>query len=173
MHEVVEAVDGASRPEVREDRNLRLRFIGFPTAGHRRVRSARRSNFARRRQPGAVLILTGESDHDVALRLMRAGALDYLTKTDANPSSLARAIRYAKARQRSSPNLKRPGRKPKRSLALSISLIVKRLLAIDHRSRSAQSFSSGSRFVENSEPSGGNQGFDINRTSGPGDWRGR
>ena len=47
----------------------------------------------------AVLMLTGEADGEIALRLMRAGALDYLTKADTTPSSLARAIRYAKARR--------------------------------------------------------------------------
>ncbi len=47
----------------------------------------------------AVLMLTGEADQDTALRLMRAGALDYLTKNEVTPSSLARAIRYAKARR--------------------------------------------------------------------------
>ena len=47
----------------------------------------------------AVLMLTGEADQDVALRLIGAGALDYLAKADATPSSLARAIRYAKARR--------------------------------------------------------------------------
>ena len=47
----------------------------------------------------AVLMLTGEDDPDVAFRLMRAGALDYLAKAEATPSSLARAIRYAKARR--------------------------------------------------------------------------
>ena len=47
----------------------------------------------------AVVRLTGEADQDVALRLMRAGALDYLAKADATPSSLARAIRYARARR--------------------------------------------------------------------------
>ena len=47
----------------------------------------------------AVLMLTGESDQDTALRLMRGGALDYLTKAEATPSSLARAIRYARARR--------------------------------------------------------------------------
>lgn len=46
----------------------------------------------------SVLMLTGEADQDVALRLMRAGALDYLTKAEVTPSGLARAIRYAKAR---------------------------------------------------------------------------
>lgn len=47
----------------------------------------------------AVLMLTGETDQDVALRLMRAGALDYLAKSEATPSSLMRAIRYARARR--------------------------------------------------------------------------
>lgn len=47
----------------------------------------------------AVLMLTGEADQDIALRLMRAGALDYLSKAEATPSSLARAIRYAEARR--------------------------------------------------------------------------
>lgn len=47
----------------------------------------------------AVLMLTGEADQEIAIRLMRAGALDYLTKAEVTPSSLARAIRYAKARR--------------------------------------------------------------------------
>ncbi|MGE4322203.1 MAG: ATP-binding protein [Sphingobium sp.] len=47
----------------------------------------------------AVLILTGESNPETALDLMRAGALDHLRKGELNPSGLARAIRYAKARR--------------------------------------------------------------------------
>ena len=46
----------------------------------------------------AVVMLTGEADQENAIRLMRAGALDYLTKAEVTPSTLARAIRYAKAR---------------------------------------------------------------------------
>ena len=46
----------------------------------------------------AVLMLTGEADQEIAFRLMRAGALDFLAKAEVTPSSLARAIRYAKAR---------------------------------------------------------------------------
>ena len=44
-------------------------------------------------------LLTGEADPDLATRLMRAGALDYLDKAEVTPSGLARAIRYAEARQ--------------------------------------------------------------------------
>ncbi len=47
----------------------------------------------------AVLMLTGEADQEIALRLMRAGALDYLAKHEITPSGLARAIRYATARR--------------------------------------------------------------------------
>lgn len=47
----------------------------------------------------AVLILTGETNPETALELMRAGALDHLNKGELNPSGLARAIRYAKARR--------------------------------------------------------------------------
>ena len=47
----------------------------------------------------AVLMLTGEADQEIAFRLMRAGALDFLNKAEVTPSSLARAIRYAKARR--------------------------------------------------------------------------
>ncbi|MCJ2035534.1 hybrid sensor histidine kinase/response regulator [Methylobacterium sp. J-068] len=47
----------------------------------------------------AVLMLTGEADQDLAARLMRAGALDYLAKAEVTPSGLARAIRYAGARR--------------------------------------------------------------------------
>lgn len=47
----------------------------------------------------AVLMLTGEADPDLATRLMRAGALDYLDKAEVTPSSLARAIRFAEARR--------------------------------------------------------------------------
>ncbi|URD39512.1 hybrid sensor histidine kinase/response regulator [Methylobacterium tardum] len=50
-------------------------------------------------QARAVLMLTGEADPDLATRLMRAGALDYLDKAEVTPSGLARAIRYAEARQ--------------------------------------------------------------------------
>lgn len=47
----------------------------------------------------AVLMLTGDADPNVAMRLIGAGALDHLTKADVTPPSLARAIRYAKARR--------------------------------------------------------------------------
>ncbi|WP_395665354.1 ATP-binding protein [Methylocella sp.] len=48
-----------------------------------------------------VMMLTGEADQEIALRLMRAGALDYLAKNEIQPQGLARAIRYARARRAS------------------------------------------------------------------------
>lgn len=47
----------------------------------------------------AVLMLTGAADGQLALQLMRAGALDYLAKAEVTPSVLARAIRFAAARR--------------------------------------------------------------------------
>jgi len=47
----------------------------------------------------AVMMLTGESDPETAVELMRAGALDHLAKAEMTPQTLARAIRYAKARR--------------------------------------------------------------------------
>lgn len=47
----------------------------------------------------AVMMLTGEADPEVALRLMRTGALDHLAKGELTPSGLSRAIRYATARR--------------------------------------------------------------------------
>jgi len=47
----------------------------------------------------AVMMLTGESNPETAVELMRAGALDHLAKDEMTPQGLARAIRYAKARR--------------------------------------------------------------------------
>lgn len=46
-----------------------------------------------------VLMLTGSADQAVEVRLMRAGALDYLSKGEVTPSVLARSIRFAAARR--------------------------------------------------------------------------
>jgi two-component system sensor histidine kinase/response regulator len=50
-------------------------------------------------QGNAVIILTGELDPNAALRMMRAGALDFLAKSEVTPSSLARSIRHARAKR--------------------------------------------------------------------------
>lgn len=47
----------------------------------------------------AVMMLTGESNPQTAVDLMRAGALDHLAKDEMTPQTLARAIRYARARR--------------------------------------------------------------------------
>jgi len=46
----------------------------------------------------AVIVLTGESEPGDALALLSAGALSSLSRSEASPYNLARAIRYAKAR---------------------------------------------------------------------------
>ena len=47
----------------------------------------------------AVVALTDGFEQDTVLALLRAGALDYIARADADPHNLARAIRYAKARR--------------------------------------------------------------------------
>jgi PleD family two-component response regulator len=47
----------------------------------------------------AVIFLTGEEDQTLAIKMMEIGAIDYLTKREISAPILARAIKYAKARQ--------------------------------------------------------------------------
>ncbi|MBL8165962.1 MAG: MEKHLA domain-containing protein [Anaerolineae bacterium] len=42
-----------------------------------------------------VILLTGKGDYEIDLAAMRAGAVDYLDKTDLKPSVLERSIRYS------------------------------------------------------------------------------
>lgn len=47
-------------------------------------------------RPGTpVIMLTGQGDEQVAVRLMKAGAVDYLPKTSVTPERLASSLRYA------------------------------------------------------------------------------
>jgi PAS domain S-box-containing protein len=45
--------------------------------------------------PAPLILFTGQGSHEIDLEAMRAGATLYLTKTEANPLLLERAIRYA------------------------------------------------------------------------------
>ncbi len=47
-----------------------------------------------------IILLTGQGDHDVDLKAMRAGAADYLTKERIDSSLLERSIRYAMERKK-------------------------------------------------------------------------
>jgi signal transduction histidine kinase len=48
----------------------------------------------------AIIILTGSNDDSLALKLVQAGAQDYVAKVDTNSNNLKRAILYAVERQR-------------------------------------------------------------------------
>lgn len=47
-----------------------------------------------------MILLTGQSEHDVDVEAMHAGAEDFLVKSELNPKILERAIRYAIERKR-------------------------------------------------------------------------
>lgn len=42
-----------------------------------------------------IILLTGQTDFEIDMQVMEAGATDYLLKSELNPESLERAIRYA------------------------------------------------------------------------------
>ncbi len=98
LHSLVEAVDGATGLQAARDSNFDCVLLDFrlPDADAFELLAALISPEGGRQ---AVIMLTGEVDQELALSLMRAGALDYLSKADVSPSNLARAIRYAKARR--------------------------------------------------------------------------
>ena len=50
--------------------------------------------------PAPIILLTGQGDRDVDMEAMRAGAADYLVKSQLTPQLLERAIRYALERKR-------------------------------------------------------------------------
>jgi len=50
--------------------------------------------------PAPIILLTGQGDHKVDVEAMRAGAADYLVKSQLNAQLLERAIRYALERKR-------------------------------------------------------------------------
>ncbi len=62
-------------------------------AGLRRVRAER--------PVVPIVVLTGQKDERLAIDAMKAGAQDYLVKNEADPTNVARAIRYAVERSRS------------------------------------------------------------------------
>jgi two-component system cell cycle sensor histidine kinase/response regulator CckA len=47
-----------------------------------------------------VILLTGAGEHEIDLEAMQAGAADYLVKTQLQPNTLERSVRYALQRQR-------------------------------------------------------------------------
>ena len=98
VHELVEAHDGASGLRLAQSREFDCVLLDYrlPDVDASELLA---TLVAPAGGSQAVLMLTGEADPDLALRLIGAGALDYLAKAEATPASLARAIRYAEARR--------------------------------------------------------------------------
>lgn len=97
-YELVEAADGASGLALARQSDFDCVLLDFhlPDAEAFDLLGELISPEGRRQ---AVVMLTGEVNQELAERLMRAGALDYLTKGETSPANLARAIRYAQARR--------------------------------------------------------------------------
>lgn len=96
-HDLVEAPDGANGLHYAKEQTFDCVLLDYHLPD---VDALELLTFLQSPEGGAqaVLMLTGEADQEIATRLMRAGALDYLSKDEVTPSRLARAIRYAQAR---------------------------------------------------------------------------
>lgn len=117
-HDLVEAPDGASGLHYAKEQTFDCVLLDYHLPD---VEALELLTFLQSPEGGgqAVLMLTGETDQGIAIRLMRAGALDYLTKNEVTPSRLARAIRYAQARRECLAELKTARREAEeRSLVL-------------------------------------------------------
>ncbi len=53
-----------------------------------------------------IILLTGQGDHEIDIRAMKAGATDYLDKNKLDASSLERTVRYALERKKSEEKIK-------------------------------------------------------------------
>jgi two-component system, sensor histidine kinase and response regulator len=97
-HELVEAPDGTSGGRIAAEQRFDCVLLDYrlPDVDTFALLAALQTPDG---GANSVMMLTGEGDQGIAFRLMRAGALDYLTKSEVTPSSLARAIRYAGARR--------------------------------------------------------------------------
>jgi two-component system sensor histidine kinase/response regulator len=104
-HDLVEAPDGANGLHYAKEQTFDCVLLDYHLPD---VDALELLTFLQSPEGGdqAVLMLTGEADQGIATHLMRAGALDYLTKDEVTPSRLARAIRYAQARQKCLAELK-------------------------------------------------------------------
>jgi two-component system, sensor histidine kinase and response regulator len=98
MHDLTEAVDGASGLGLAQTQFFDCVLLDYclPDVDTFELLASLLSPDGGKQ---TVLMLTGESDQKIALRLVRAGALDYLAKSEMTPRGLARAIRYANARR--------------------------------------------------------------------------
>jgi PAS domain S-box-containing protein len=95
-----------------------------------------------------MIVLTGQGDRSVDEDAMRAGAQDYLVKSELDPSSLERAIRYAVERSHNDNLLNRMGR--------IMDASVNEILLFD-----AQEF----RFVQSNTAARNNLGYNLRELS--------
>ena len=83
-----------------EDQTFSVVLVDLSLPDARGLDSVRRIRKKHKSMP--IVVFTGNTDHELALEALQAGAQDYLVKNKADPSALDRAIRYSIERKDSS-----------------------------------------------------------------------
>ena len=121
----------------------------------------------------AVLMLTGEADQEIAIRLMRAGALDYLTKAEVTPSSSRSSNPLRESATgvlgRDQNGTSRGGAKISRPRYIKS---ANDFSVFDHSSRSPQSLPGAEKLFDHFTPSCIYEKYYANRALLPRPWRG-
>jgi PAS domain S-box-containing protein len=80
-------------------------LLGYHLGGRTGLELLRASQKFSRRPP--MILLTEQGDHETDVEAMKAGASEYLVKSQLNPDMLERAVRYAIAGKHAEQNLRR------------------------------------------------------------------
>jgi signal transduction histidine kinase len=95
LDEAATAADGLRLLAEREYDCIFIDYLLPGTDGLQVLRAIRAADIG-----APIVILTGQGDEELAVELMRAGAVDYLSKQTLGPDRLARSVRYAVAMAR-------------------------------------------------------------------------
>ena len=96
--ELTEAVNGVGALKACEDNRFDCVLLDYRLPD-RNGATVLQSMLADHDSVAAVIFLTGLDNEELALEMMQAGAVDYLTKDEITAPTLRRAVRYATARR--------------------------------------------------------------------------